>query len=1579
MTIRPVPAGSSESVRPAAPKESLEELARDVLATGVEVRAPRRWWFGTRALDARQTAEELHKGNPDLTVRQPETTRSLPLKSQDDLTELAVFHQARPASALAQPELGEAVLGLSHAGFELVDQQHSPLGAYGAYNAITDPAHQLGPLTASLGDRDLPVDQGNLAAMSSFYQHDPLGQLELAGYQFFDSQNQRRFAFGDVPPATVGENGESWLEAGGPDLKQRLEAFAVVRQETGSLEMSRQIAGLTAENFASQGAGLVRQSRALPGVLRAADRLATDRLLELAGTLPMDKNATLGWLDLLERRPETRPGAQMGTALVQAHASQETCQAAFALARCQQGQQAAPVLARLVGQLPELSEVALRELARFPDTAPTAGAVATWQPDDPAPFLEELLQDPLGVDLPQLALKHCDEYDRELHQRVLSQLGQSSERARIGAEVLAANQHGDLWPLKTVLSGKEVTTGGEAAKLLRALEGDVKSSDTYSVSQDLENFATVALATLKRFPDTRAAAEKVAAWELQCPYAVVSKLLEKPTDGSPARLKQLSALVTDEPEAQQRMLADLPDRKVTERLFQAAQEPKLKDAVFRAALENPGLKSGQEAARLLKGLTPVMEESYDQPAEAMLEVLRQFPDTRALADQVAGWKADQPYPLVKRMLTEHDPRLIALEVASDDATGQEAILDQLGPPQAKKLWEALETEEARQKVVQVAVRHPEIKSGADLAAFLNEVSRGFAQAEDHRISYDREGLSTFALDELQKFPDTRAAAERVAGWELDSPFEVVGKLLQNPTQASPASLRTLAGSLDDYDQQAQRRVLEQLAPDALPLFDALQPYSGADKVFQAALKKPELKSGAEVAAMALQLDGKLKDNGLSSHEALAEASLTLLESFPDTRDAAARVRAWQPESSYPLVAALWRRPTDASPESLNQIALQADEDDPALHQRILEPMKGTPAADAALELMQKVEGPATHKSLLTAALTHLEARSGAELATMLADVKLDEYDSESSLLAEGILEVLQGQPDTRGAAATVAGWGASDPYPLVQKLLENPTDASPAALRRVAGALADDEQEAQQKLLAWMACDPATRSTGEIAAELYERTGMPEVVRAAMQHPEIKTGAEAATFLAQVAEASKPDDYGYYRDDGEGLAEVALHQLARFPDTRLAAAEVSSWNLTYKLPVVRELLAHPTAKDAAALRQMATAIAAYDTEGQQNLLTHLKADPATEKAASIGLSLLEQTQEDESRALVLKATLDHPEVATGVEAAALLRQACPAQRPDWDTSLALGEAGLKILQEFPDTKPAADRVAGWKATDPYPLFSALLDQPADSSVEALRKVAARAEEDDPLFYQGVLGGLAEPANRDLGQAGIKELDSSAWQAWTGEILASPPLRSGAEAAALIGRVLSKVSDSWGTAEALSRVAGQTLARFPDTAAAAARYQSWGEDSEAGARLRFWLEDPTFANRQDYFQRAAAICAESDQVMQQSLLEELGQEPGLKTTALMARAAQAEVEYDETRHALFQAALELGPVQGTDDVERYFKLTRQHADYEDEKLTELEELYKMSFGLQGRASDTLAEEESRVLVGGVVVKKKENEK
>jgi hypothetical protein len=82
-----------------------------------------------------------------------------------------------------------------------------------------------------------------------------------------------------------------------------------------------------------------------------------------------------------------------------------------------------------------------------------------------------------------------------------------------------------------------------------------------------------------------------------------------------------------------------------------------------------------------------------------------------------------------------------------------------------------------------------------------------------------------------------------------------------------------------------------------------------------------------------------------------------------------------------------------------------------------------------------------------------------------------------------------------------------------------------------------------------------------------------------------------------------------------------------------------------------------------------------------------------------------------------------------------------------------------------------------------------------------------------------------------------------------------------------------------------------------------------------------------------------------------------------------------VQRPDTRHALVLAALMSPQLRTSEDVDAYFDEAKSLQRYETRQLDDLCEIYRTGFGLGKKSGLGLAEEEERVLVGGVVVRKR----
>lgn len=1532
--IRPTPSGApTPSPRP---QESLEDLARDVLETGVEIRAPRKWWFGTKALDAGKAAEQIRKQNPDLTVRQPGHPDPLPVRSEQDLRELAVFHQARPLSQLEHPELGQAVVTLEEAGFDLTDEHNRPLSLYGAYNAVTDPGMQLGPLQVNLAQHGYSADATNLSELAAFYHPangNVLGRLEIGGYQFYDQRGQRRFAYGMTPPATVGLDGESWLPANRPDLERRLEEFAVLREETGDLSKAQQLAGLEAKNFVTQAASLSRDPKALPGLLRAAGKLPDDRLVEAGLKLDLTSEGRQGWLYLLQERPEQAPLAHFAERM---GLFQEVLEKPAPTT----GLEAARVAQQLEKQS-RWPEATLELLGRFPDTRAAAEAVSAWKSTDPA-LIADLLADPANASdqrLEALALAHARPGQQSA---VLQERSAHSVRARLS---LAAFPGVDGSTLKNelfqlALTTKEPTTGAEAAQTARAALQVVKRS---RIQQRTGDLARATLEVLAGFPDTRELAETVQSWELAHPEMLLSSLLSDPR---PEALPALMVQIQNDAEAQRKRLEalDEPAREVGLKLFEASKNAETRNAVYHAALDHSGLTDGRGVGRLVLQLNLSSAREKALLAPVALSLLQEFPDTRAAADQVAAWQSQSLYPLVQALAGDLDLRRVAAACDKSDRSGQEQILAWLGHKPAQESLGRMQTEEGRAAVLKTALAQP------DSLEFYRSLAQGCPAGE-------RERVGAQVLSSLEG-----EAARRVEAWKPRAPYALAQALLRRPTDASPEHLRQLAALV--ADTPAQQRVLEELKADpatarvgevALELYAGLAS-NGKSELYKSALEMAEASTGAQLAAMLARFGARLSagsDRRKGEDQQLYGQQVpAILARFPDTKEAAEAVIAWQAARPFSLAMALAKAPQDVSREGLNRLATQADESDLPLLKRILE-QRPCPATSAGLVLLGKANDLRTRRSILENVLGRLEASTTPELVDLLRSIQPRDDVREQ---ARATLEVLESLPETSQAATVVKGWNSARPEALVKKLLQDPT---PAALPGVALAVETSDTNGQRGILTWL----GDRSGAQIGRELFEQLRTQSVrgtlTRGVLRHAEVKDGAELAGVLRECLGAWGSERQEAQLQDQAVVAKAALERLAAFPDTESAARALAGWEMSQPLPVVKKWLEKPGDHSPEALRGLARQLAASDRAPQQKVLEQM-GGPAGE----VGLQLLQAASSSDTRLAVLRSVLDRHDLSTGAEVAAMMRGLDEKLLPQ----------GLDLLQRFPDTRPAAARVAGWQPSKPGAMVKKLIENPTDASPANLRLVAARAQESTREFFQGVLNGLAEPANRELGLRGLGQLEGApAWQAWNAAVLESPPVTNGVEAAALVRRCWNGMKDQRGANRSqLAAVASELLARYPDTEAAAKRYVGWGGQSPAEKTLELWLSDPTFS-RPDALAAAAAACSTGDQTMQAALLDELGQQH--RTTALMARAAQAEVRTAAAREAIFRTALSFGEVRGTEDVKKFFEQVKSRSREERGRLDELCKLYEMSFGLQGRSADTLAEEQDRLLVGGVVVRKK----
>ncbi len=1364
VTARPSPAVSS----PAAAEDTPERVAQDVLDAGIELRAKRRWWFGTHKLDAAEAAEKLRHGKRPLQVVRQGVT--LPLLSEQDLIEVAVFSGLRPVQLLPHAATAEQLQALEKLGPTFVDGEGLNVGGYGAYNALTDPAHKLS-VQLQVNDQKLALELPGLPGLAAFYQHDTLGQLELKGYQFFDDQNRRRAAYGDSEPHQVGRNGEIWLSVKSPDLEASLDRFARLREESQSLTVARQLFALKPE--AAEIQGLIKQwgeARVVPAILREVEKLPTNEVVQLGQQLTLGLQSQKGFLEILQGRPET------------------AAVAAVAL-KAQEGLQG--------GQA--------------------------------------------GQEIFQAALK--------------------------------------LPP---------VSTGVEVSRFLEPIAAAIDASQDYYRSQDRVSLGKAIPTILSQYPDTSAGAARLLAWESDCPLGPARELLKNPTAGTSEELRALAL----------------------------------------------GAESGDQKLR-----TRVLQEMKAEPSTARSGELA--------------------------------------ETAIAKCT----------------------TEPGRMALLRAALRHPHLRDGAQAAAMLRDAVEEVAPGTDYYANQTRSNLGSIALDLLKELPETQTSAGRVAGWAPAYPFGPARALLKNPTASAPEALRRVALGVEIYDQEAQKRVLEELTCDpttaasagvARAVWDRCSSPIGRHAAYKAALQFPVIKDGKEAARL-LELiarriqrsqDDYYKNTNLN---ALGTAAIEVLQKFPDTETAARKVASWQPGSPHGVVRALLKHPTATTPEELRQIALGADVNDTEMQKRVLTELKADPSTAAAAGLgllaMDKIYAAAGKHAAYQGALRHPTIGTGREAVTMFRAVAQqieqwqDSYkDINQTGLGTVVLEGLQQFPDTREAAGKVASWQPGRPFGVACALLENPTASTPAEFRQIAlqGSPCDPCLEA--RVLAELKADSTTERAATLVQKAYDgcygSQGKTQAVRAALAHPHVTTGAEAARMFQTAFTAVQTSNDSYKDNSLQAMGAAALEALKSFPDTSAGAEQVLAWEPGRPGAVAEALVKNPTRPD---LLKVALACDPSDSAFQKKRMAELP-------RAELALKLYEQVYHLTGKHAVYQASLRHQKLDSGVEVAAWLREVGDSLQTGNDSYKdhnlnVLGACALDALQLYPETKEAAARVAAWKPSQPFGPVSELLKTPTADDPAALKRYALAAGPADTAMRSNVLTDRKTPI-ATLGKAVMEQVYSPPLREAAYRLgLSDRPLATSAQAREALKEIDQAIHQSKDhykpyDQDGLARAVVSVLSEFPDTRAEANRVTGWSSQPPYSV-ARILLENPGVLAMDTF---AQGFLVPGDAAKEQLALQELASRS--EKAAAIARVSCEQVEQADTRHALVLAALTIPEIRTSEDVDAYYELAAQLSrGYESAKLRELSEVYRTGFGLGKKAGLGLAEEEQRVLVGGVVVRKR----
>ncbi|MCA9793312.1 MAG: hypothetical protein KC910_15990 [Candidatus Eremiobacteraeota bacterium] len=192
-----------------------------------------------------QVAESLHDDKVDqyLQVKTPDASAALPLRTPEDLRELAVLHSDLAPDSVAQPQLASGLKELASHGARFTatrEQQVEEVGLYGAYNCLTGDFDLPGLVAEVDGWKYSLNTNADAVELGRFYNSNSAAPgLAHEGYQFFDALGRQISPQQASSQQTmrVGKR-RPWLELR-QDFEPSLDRFAKLLKPLGNEETAR--------------------------------------------------------------------------------------------------------------------------------------------------------------------------------------------------------------------------------------------------------------------------------------------------------------------------------------------------------------------------------------------------------------------------------------------------------------------------------------------------------------------------------------------------------------------------------------------------------------------------------------------------------------------------------------------------------------------------------------------------------------------------------------------------------------------------------------------------------------------------------------------------------------------------------------------------------------------------------------------------------------------------------------------------------------------------------------------------------------------------------------------------------------------------------------------------------------------------------------------------------------------------------------------------------------------------------------------------------------------------------------------
>ena len=687
--------------------------------------------------------------------------------------------------------------------------------------------------------------------------------------------------------------------------------------------------------------------------------------------------------------------------------------------------------------------------------------------------------------------------------------------------------------------------------------------------------------------------------------------------------------------------------------------------------------------------------------------------------------------------------------------------------------------------------------------------------------------------------------------------------------------------------------------------------------------------------------------------------------------------------------ALLQHPTASTPEQLRALALDSQGDEVVSSRQIAELVTDPAPVQDLLRQM----GPESTPWVAKAALEHPERKTAEQAAAFYAAVKApmdqnywmgERMQPLRDALSRSAVKELGSKPEAARALAAVRQWNSGEvPYEALAALLQHPTAASPQDLRTLALESGGDKAARQRQI------DQLVENPAPIKAllEQSEANGVQWVAQAALRHPARSTPKEAAAFYSDLKGSIDQASWmgEQLRPLREAFSATALAELEPQP----AVERLRAWH-GGKVPyeAVGALLQNPTAATPAELGKVASE-GGGTLEVRQRQLRELVRDP--EPAVELMEAIGPQGQE-----WVARAALEHPDRSSLSDLQAYYRQIrasldpCTWMGTQHTTMTEKVAAAMETdLAGRKDCREAMERVRGWSGGKPDDTaLSAVLDHAQARTPDELRALAMQAG-GDRAARERQIGQLV---NRPAPVLALLGAGGAYGEAWVAQAALQHPKRSTpAELASFYGAIQASLdSNSWMAVqlaplqEAVGRGFLAELKDTPDGKTAAEWLEAKG--IQDWSRLTRALAQQPTANTLPERCKLAATILDPNETLQNQLLKDMAEDPETRSSADLATRLLQVARTPQARWAITMAALEnpvLSELNGKTIGKRVEELLGSYSWYpgvaqDQAAIASLgavaEEVLRLARGPE--KSQTIREDADRVVVGGAVVRKKD---